>query len=281
MASQSPLKAKPLRNPGDSIDKEIQSPSDDKLLEAFLFASGFSLIALTEWIGYLTHSPRRPVLFSCVALVACLVGAWRVWQIRGRLKQLRLGRDGERCVGQFLERLREGGGQVFHDIPAAGFNLDHVIISLHGIYAVETKTFSKPSPRAAITVESDSLLVAGRRPDRDPIEQVKSAALVGGSLGGDYGQEIPRAGGCRISRMVCRATRAARSGVGVGAEGSAGFHRKGDGGRLTERCRACCVSFIAIHPKRSGEGSLSAVKLARSVKSQTQVKLIGYREPIA
>jgi hypothetical protein len=176
MASQSPLKAKPLRNPGDSVDEEIQSLSDDKLLEAFLFASGFSLIALTEWIGYLTHSPRRPLLFSCVALVACVVGAWRVWQIRGRLKQLRLGRDGERCVGQFLERLREGGGQVFHDIPAAGFNLDHVIISLHGIYAVETKTFSKPSPRAAITVESDSLLVAGRRPDRDPIEQVKSAA---------------------------------------------------------------------------------------------------------
>jgi hypothetical protein len=38
-------------------------------------------------------------------------------------------------------------------------------------------------------------------------------------------------------------TRAARSGAGVGAEGSAGFHRKGVGGRRTERCRACCVSL--------------------------------------
>ena len=176
MANQSPLRAKPLRNPGDSIDKEIQGLSEDKLLEAFLFASGFSLIALWEWVGYLTHSPRRPVLFTCVALFACVVAAWRVWQIRGRVKQLRLGRDGERCVGQFLERLRDGGGQVFHDIPAPGFNLDHVIISPHGIYAVETKTFSKPSSRAAITVEGDSLLVAGRRPDRNPIEQVMSAA---------------------------------------------------------------------------------------------------------
>jgi hypothetical protein len=129
-----------------------------------------------EWIGYLTHSPRRPVLFTCVALFACVAAAGRVWRIRGRLRQLRLVRDGERCVGQFLERLRDGGGQVFHDIPAARFNLDHVIISPHGIYAVETKTFSKPSPRAAITVEGDSLLVAERRPDRDPIEQVKSAA---------------------------------------------------------------------------------------------------------
>jgi hypothetical protein len=176
MASQSPLKAKPLRNPGDSIDEEIQSLSEDKLVEPFLVASSFSLIALTEWAGYLTHSPRRPVLFTGAALVACLVTAWRVWKIRGRLRQLRLGRDGERCVGQFLERLRDGGGQVFHDIPAAGFNLDHVIISPHGIYAVETKTFSKPSARAMITVEGDSLLVAGRRPDRNPIEQVEGAA---------------------------------------------------------------------------------------------------------
>jgi hypothetical protein len=117
-----------------------------------------------------------PVLFTCVALVACIIAALRVWRIRGRLRQLRLGRDGERCVAQFLERLRDGGGQVFHDIPAVGFNLDHVIISPHGIYAVETKTFSKPFPRAAITVEGDALLVAGRRPDRDPIEQAKSAA---------------------------------------------------------------------------------------------------------
>jgi Nuclease-related domain len=176
MTSQSPLKAKPLPNPGDSIDREIQRMVDDKLVEVFFFAGGFSLVALMEWIGYLTRSPRHPALFTGVALVACIVGAWRVWQIRGRLKQLRLGRDGERCVGQFLERLRDGGGRVFHDIPAPGFNLDHVIISSHGLFAVETKTFSKPSPRAAIAVETNTLLVAGRRPDRNPMEQAAGTA---------------------------------------------------------------------------------------------------------
>jgi hypothetical protein len=176
MASQSPLKAKPLRNPGDSIDEEIRRLTDDKLPEPFFFASGFALLAMMEWFGYLTHSPRHPILFTGVALVACIVAVWRVWRIRGRYKQLKLGRDGERCVGQFLERLRDGGGQVFHDVPAETFNLDHVIISPHGIYAVETKTFSKPSPRAAVVVEGDSLLVAGRRPDRDPIKQVAGAA---------------------------------------------------------------------------------------------------------
>jgi hypothetical protein len=97
-------------------------------------------------------------------------------RIRGRVRHLRLGRDGERVVGQFLERLRDGGGQVFHDIPGQAFNLDHVVISQHGVYAIETKTLSKPWSKAVVTVEGDSLRVAGRAPDRDPIQQVTRAA---------------------------------------------------------------------------------------------------------
>ena len=65
---------------------------------------------------------------------------------------------------------------MFHDIPGQGFNLDHVVISPHGVYAIETKTLSKPWPKAAITVEGDSLRVAGHLPDRDPIQQVTCAA---------------------------------------------------------------------------------------------------------
>jgi hypothetical protein len=176
MSGQSPLKAKPLRNPGDSVDEEIRHWTDDRAMEPLFFAAGFFLIAGMEWFGYLTHSPRRPLLFTSVALIAIAFAAWRVWGIRGKVKQLKLGRDGERCVGQFLERLRDGGGQVFHDIPGEGFNLDHVVISPHGVYAVETKTLSKPWPKATITVEGDSLRVAGRIPDRNPIEQVTAAA---------------------------------------------------------------------------------------------------------
>jgi hypothetical protein len=176
MPSQSPLKAKPLRNPGDSVDEEIRRWTDDRAIEPLWFAGGFFLIAAMEWFGYLTHSPRRPLLFTAVALIAIGFAAWRVRVILGKVKQLKLGRDGERCVGQFLERLRDGGGQVLHDIPGEGFNLDHVVISPHGLYVVETKTVSKPSPKATITVEGDSLRVAGRIPDRNPIEQVTAAA---------------------------------------------------------------------------------------------------------
>jgi Nuclease-related domain len=176
MSSKSPLKAKPLRNPGESTDAELRRWTEDHLMDPFFFAAGFFVVAFVEWFGYLTHSPRRPLLFSCVAVVALVFAIWRVWVNRGRLRQLKLGRDGERVVGQFLERLRDGGGQVFHDIPGQGFNLDHVVISRHGVYAIETKTLSKPWPKAVITVEGDSLRVAGHIPDRDPIQQVTGAA---------------------------------------------------------------------------------------------------------
>jgi hypothetical protein len=176
MSSQSPLKAKPLRHPGESVDKEIDKWVTDKALGAFFIAASLCAIAYFEWYGFLTHSPRRPILFTVLAAVAVIFAAWRFWSVRGRVRQLRLGRDGERVVGQFLERSREGGGQVFHDIPGEGFNLDHVVISTHGIYAVETKTLSKPWPNAKVVVEGDSLRVAGEEPDRNPIVQVTAAA---------------------------------------------------------------------------------------------------------
>jgi Nuclease-related domain len=65
---------------------------------------------------------------------------------------------------------------VLHDIPALGFNLDHVVISTHGIYAIETKTRTKPSSKARVVVEGDTLTVAGRVLDPNPIEQVTAAA---------------------------------------------------------------------------------------------------------
>lgn len=85
-------------------------------------------------------------------------------------------RDCERAVGQFLEGLREGGARIFHDVPAEGFNLDHVVISKHGIYVVETKTISKPSADDRVIYDGEQVTVAGFKPDRDPVMQAAAEA---------------------------------------------------------------------------------------------------------
>ena len=218
MSGQSPLKSKPLRLPGESVDKEIDRWINDKALGAFLAAGCFCMVAFFEWYGSLTHSPRRPILFSVVAVAALFYAGWRFVVIRRKVRSLRQGRDGERAVGQFLERLREDGGQVFHDIPGEGFNLDHVVISTHGIYAIETKTWSKPWPQAKVVVEGDSLRVAGEEPDRNPIVQVTAAAKwLEKRLHESTGKEILRSGSCPFSRVVCGATRSNWGCMGVGA----------------------------------------------------------------
>ncbi len=95
---------------------------------------------------------------------------------RKKIKALRLGRDGEMAVGQYLESLRENGAKVFHDIQGEGFNLDHVVIDKSGIYVIETKTFSKPDKgQTIVTYDGEKVFVNGKEPDRNPVIQVKAA----------------------------------------------------------------------------------------------------------
>lgn len=170
----SPLKGKPLRNPGQSVDEALRDLVDDKLLPYFFLPMFFWLIAGLEWLAVARQLPRQPVLYALTAAILTAWGAVRILQLRKRVKALKQGRDGERVVGQFLDGLREDGARIFHDIPGENFNLDHVVISQHGIFVVETKTFSKPNPNSQITIAGEHLLVAGRKMDRDAIQQVRA-----------------------------------------------------------------------------------------------------------
>jgi nuclease-like protein len=169
-----PLKDKPLRNPGQGLDERIQALLDDKLLSYFWYAAGFTMLASMEWVGYLLRSPRMPWVFTAVALLAISWAAWRIPILRREVRALRQGRDGEKAVGQFLERFRAQGAHVFHDVEGDDFNLDHVVISDRGVLIVETKALSKPHANATITVKDGRVLIAGQSPDRDPIEQLRA-----------------------------------------------------------------------------------------------------------
>lgn len=107
MTMQSPLKAKPLRNPGQGQDEELQRIFDDEAFPYFWFPAVLIVLAAVEWLAYIRDFPRQPVVYTIVAAIAAVLGAVRLFQIRKRVQRLKLGRDGERAVGQFLERARE------------------------------------------------------------------------------------------------------------------------------------------------------------------------------
>lgn len=176
-ATKSPIKDKPLRHPGQSLEEERRLLIGDTIETPLLMALVFVVLAFMEWWRYWQNMKPTPVLFTFVAAVFVLWSAWRVWRVRIGIRALNQGIEGERAVGQYLERLRGAGYDVFHDIVGTGFNIDHVLIGPAGIFSVETKTWSKPARGdARIQFDGERLLVNGFAPDRDPVSQAKAQA---------------------------------------------------------------------------------------------------------
>jgi len=175
--ARSPLRDRPLRNPGQSLRDERMDVLYDKLMAPMMVSLLLLVWAAQEWMRYYLPGPPRPWITT---FVAALSVAYSLWQLRKhwpKIKALRLAEDGEKAVGQFLDTLRASGYQVFHDVVGEGFNVDHVVIGPAGIYTIETKTWKKPqrgSPE--IQFDGELLTAAGRTPDRDPVIQAKAQA---------------------------------------------------------------------------------------------------------
>ena len=175
--SKSPLKSAPLHNPGQSLDNEINRLMDDEVSKYALACVFTIVLALLEWWRWYVNQPPKPVIYSLLALIIVPICAYKLSRLRRQLKQLKLGRDGERAVGQYLEELRVKGYRILHDIVGNGFNADHVVISPHGIFSIETRTISKPEKgEAKVHVTGDGITLNGLMMDRNPLVQAKAAA---------------------------------------------------------------------------------------------------------
>ncbi len=171
-ATRSPLKADPLHNPGQSLEEEIQRLYDDFSAGAATIALFLTLYTILEWLRWTQELVIHPLLPTIGAAIAWIYVVFRLMWLRKRTRALKQGRDGEKAVGQYLERFRESGAAVFHDIPAKGFNVDHVVIAPQGVFVIETKTISKPTQGKAEIVVSDGRIMAnGREMERNPIDQ--------------------------------------------------------------------------------------------------------------
>ena len=175
---KAPLTDNPLRLPGQSIDKEIQRVMDDEVLQYIL--TPFMAIAMTimEWWRWYTNSGFWPKIFTAVAIMVVIFSFYKIIKIKKKLNNLILGKEGEIAVGQYLELFREKGFKVFHDVVGKNgeeYNIDHVLIGRKGIFAVETKTYSKPSKgKANIVFDGHKIFINGQESKSDIISQAKA-----------------------------------------------------------------------------------------------------------
>lgn len=174
---KSPIRDKPLRVPGQSLQEQKDTLFDDKLVPAILAFCMALTFALLEWTRYLLPREPSPWLFTSIAFVTLAFLVWYTFHLRPTFRNLNRAIEGEKAVGQFLERLRATGYNVFHDVVGSQFNVDHIIIGPAGVFTVETKTWSKPViGDVRIRFDGEKIWKGNLEPDRDPIIQAKAQA---------------------------------------------------------------------------------------------------------
>lgn len=172
---RSPLRHRLLREAGQSLQEQIDRQHEKALL--YIILSGVcAAFAIAAWISVIVESPRSPWIPTALALPAICYSTVRIWEIKQKLRNLELGRDGEKQVAEELDRLKQEGAIILHDVVAEGengkrFNLDHVVCSRNGVFVIETKTRSKRIGRNnQIDYDGSRVLVNGIE-DRDVIQQ--------------------------------------------------------------------------------------------------------------
>lgn len=122
-------------------DEEIARASFLSLLAAPLMFMVWASMRL-EW-----ERMRWSVAEWMFVAGALLMFLWGLIDYVRHYKKRERYQDGwvaERVTGQQLSRLVAQGCLVAHDLPAEVGNIDHVVVSPRGVYAVETKSFRKP-----------------------------------------------------------------------------------------------------------------------------------------
>lgn len=161
----------------------------EKLVDSFTETLMLCVVTgLLAWAIWLSDSSQLVVALA-VGLGACSFFAVRVAKTVGVYANYRLGLLGEQVVGQFLDRLSSDTVRVFHDLEVKEpgnkpWNIDHVVVTPAGVFAIETKCRRKPRSTAPDGQEGHKIIFDGQqlifphpmRADRHGLDQASNNA---------------------------------------------------------------------------------------------------------
>ena len=174
---RSPLKALSLHTAGQSIDEEISRIQSVEIGSYIAGIACMTILSLFEWYRWVRSAPPSPLAIKIGSIIVISYCIYKIYRYKKEVKKLRLARDGEKAVGEFLDSFRNDGYRVLHDLVVGDFNIDHILIGKTGIYTIETKTISKYIRGVQkIFYDGNEISVNGFKPDRDPIIQAKAQA---------------------------------------------------------------------------------------------------------
>lgn len=197
---KSPFTGQFLREPGHTLARQLEDQFGD-LMGYFMMGMMLPIMCIAVMFSTAAFT-NKPIShwswwsFGALGLVGLLWLGTRAYRQVETLGRLRLGYEGEVGVGQELNQLMQQGFRVYHDFPADGFNIDHIVIGRSGVFAVETKGRAKPDTgdgRKDARLEYDGQVL--RFPgwtEQAPIEQAtRQAVWLSKWLSRAVGERVP------------------------------------------------------------------------------------------
>lgn len=180
---RSPLENKQIFGPGEQLRKRIEGHTDNMMggLIALFWLGPYFLavwaLPKIDWTSVKFGFGEALLVSAFGIFVACSI---RLVVRNGRARRMALeGLKAEIYTAHELNRLIASGCTVLHDVPAEGFNLDHVVIGAKAVFLVETKSVRKPAKNA---VDSHKVAYDGMKlrfphfTSSSPIDQAKREA---------------------------------------------------------------------------------------------------------
>jgi hypothetical protein len=155
------------RLPGQALREEREKLIDSLINEpAMLMFVGWVVLGI-ECLHVFTKTPPSIWIGIPIAIATTVYALRKVFKARSHLRKYRRGEEGERIVAQAIEQsLIPRGYVAFHDIQlekdGKRSNIDHLLIGDNGIFAIETKNYTKPKKRSPeVRYDGRDLLWAG------------------------------------------------------------------------------------------------------------------------
>lgn len=186
--------------PGSSLQGQLEKLYDDKLDKTVLVLTTGLMTALLISIRRIDMSARTWDWLDTALIIACigftLYLGHRITRDMPQQRKLKQAIRAEHAAAQELAASLAGDNRIIHDVQAKDFNIDHVVVTPGGVFAVETKSRLKPpagNGAAAVKVRYD-----GKRlefpgwTETEPIEQAaRQAKWLSNYLKQATGEQFP------------------------------------------------------------------------------------------
>jgi hypothetical protein len=172
----------PLRNPGQSIQQQVIDLLGSEVFLPFLIIAITLTSAFMAWLPIIFNASQvfMAIFLTIVFIFVTPFSILKIHKAIEKAKNFKLGQDGEKTVAEYLNKMHSSDCYILHDIPGKNYNIDHVIVSTKGIFAIETKTRSKMIGKNEVVTFDGSTIKIGKYEAKEIIQQ---AALQRKTLG--------------------------------------------------------------------------------------------------